>query len=68
MTRPAAIRVLASDPADLAERDGVIAVFVDPEGGLDALARRVNKLTRGGVEKARVQGRAARRGRNTRVL
>ncbi|CAM4075289.1 leucyl aminopeptidase [Palleronia rufa] len=53
MTRPAAIRVLASDPADLAERDGVIAVFVDPEGGLDALARRVNKLTRGGVEKAR---------------
>ncbi len=51
MTRPAPFRIIGSDPAILAEAQGFLAVFVDGEGGLDPLARRVNRLTRGAVER-----------------
>ncbi len=51
MTEPATFRVVETDPAALAEASGLVAVFVDGEGGLDPLARRVNKLTRGAVER-----------------
>ncbi len=51
MTRPAAFRIVETDPAALAEMQGTIAIFVDGEGHLDPLARRVNRLTRGAVER-----------------
>jgi leucyl aminopeptidase len=40
------------EPADaerVATLEGRVALFVDPEGGMDALARRANRLTRGAV-------------------
>ena len=51
MTRPATFRIVETDPAALAEAEGTIAVFVDAKGHLDPLARRVNRLTRGAVER-----------------
>ncbi len=51
MTDPAPFRVVENDPAALAEAPGLVAVFVDGDGSLDPLARKVNKLTRGAVER-----------------
>ncbi len=51
MTDPARFRIVENDPAALAEAEGIVAIFVDEEGTLDPLARRVNKLARGAVER-----------------
>ncbi len=49
MTQPIDIRISNLDLDDLAQFEGVVAVFVDPEGKLDAGARKVNSLTRKAV-------------------
>lgn len=43
---------IATDLAQLAEHEGVIALLIDPERSLDAAARRVNRLARGAVQRA----------------
>jgi leucyl aminopeptidase len=49
MTEPLTTHLAAADPDAIAGLEGRVALFVDPEGRLDALARRVNRLTRGAV-------------------
>jgi len=49
MTQPANIQFTEAQTDDLATVDGLIAIFVDPEGKLDAGARKVNSLTRKAV-------------------
>ncbi len=46
MTQPVDIRITEMDLGDLAQFEGAIAVFADPDGKLDAGARKVNSLTR----------------------
>ena len=52
MTRPAAVRFAAPDAEALAKLEGRIAVLVEPGARLDQTARRLNRLTRGAVERA----------------
>jgi leucyl aminopeptidase len=54
MTAPLETSFEAADPDRLAEVEGRLAVFVDPEGKMDPLARRVNRATRGAL--ARLAG------------
>jgi leucyl aminopeptidase len=49
MTAPLETRFETLDPDSISSLEGRIAVFVDPDGGLDAAARRVNRLTKGAV-------------------
>ena len=51
MTDPRAIRFVDTDLDAVAEARGRVAVFVTPSGKLDQLARRVNRLTRGALER-----------------
>ena len=49
MTQPIDIRISEMVLDDLASFEGAIAIFVDPEGKLDAGARKVNSLSRKAV-------------------
>jgi leucyl aminopeptidase len=49
MTTPLQTAFVAADADSIAEIEGRVAVFLDPEGGMDPLARRVNRLTRGAL-------------------
>ncbi len=52
MSMPVNPDFIAADPEALAEREGRIALFVDPEAGRQGpLAQRVNRLTRGGLKR-----------------
>ena len=57
MTALTPIRFAETDIEKIAAQTGRVAIFVDPEGRLDAGARRVNKLTRGAVARL-VDGKA----------
>ena len=52
MTVPASVRFTAPDADTLAERSGRIAVLAEPGARLDQVARRLNRLTKGAVERA----------------
>ncbi|QFU09134.1 Cytosol aminopeptidase [Rhodobacteraceae bacterium THAF1] len=52
MTTPAPITVIETATDALADTTGIVAVFVDAEGSMDPAAKRVNKLTRGAVDRA----------------
>jgi leucyl aminopeptidase len=52
MTRPIEIAFADPETADIAQRPGVLAIFAEADGKLDAAGRRVNRLTRGAVERA----------------
>ncbi|MEL6235558.1 MAG: leucyl aminopeptidase [Pseudomonadota bacterium] len=52
MTRPLDIVFAQADPQGFAALEGQIAVVADPEGGLDQLARRIDRLSRGAVRRA----------------
>jgi leucyl aminopeptidase len=49
MTTPLQTAFVPADADSIAEIEGRVAVFIDPEGGTDPLARRVNRLTRGAL-------------------
>jgi leucyl aminopeptidase len=49
VTAPLQTAFVAADPAKIAEIPGRIAIFAAGDGGLDPLARRVDRLTRGAV-------------------
>jgi leucyl aminopeptidase len=51
MTTPAEITVMETDLDALAQAEGRVAVFVGEDGRLDPAARRVNRLTRGALER-----------------
>ena len=51
MTRPADLTFRDPDVEALAEVEGRVAIFVGGDGKLDPLARRVNRLTKGAVER-----------------
>ncbi len=51
MTALTPITFTATDIDQIATQEGRVAIFVAPEGPLDAGARRVNKLTRGAVQR-----------------
>ena len=51
MTEPRAIRFVETDLDAIAGAEGRVAVFVTGAGKLDQLARRVNRLTRGALER-----------------
>ena len=51
MTTPAALTIVPVDLDLIAESEGRIAVFVSESGQLDQTARRVNRLTRGALER-----------------
>ena len=51
MTTPIEISFTETDIDALAEAEGKLAIVVTPEGKLDAAARRVNRLTRGAVQR-----------------
>lgn len=52
MTQPVAVEFIAADADLLDTAEGRIAVFVGPDGQLDMLAKRVNRNTKGAVQKA----------------
>jgi len=51
MTAPTAISFVETDLDALAGADGKLAVIATPEGKLDPAARRVNRLTKGAVQR-----------------
>ena len=51
MTDLAALSIIDPDADALKDVEGRVAVFLDGEGKLDPLARRVNRLTKGAVER-----------------
>jgi len=51
MTSPAQIIVTETDLDQIAKAEGRVVIFVDDTGKLDQAGRRVNKLTRGAVER-----------------
>ncbi|SEP57574.1 leucyl aminopeptidase [Thalassovita taeanensis] len=51
MTTPVSIRFQATDLDQIATTEGRVAVIVDAEGKLDPAARRVNRLTKGALER-----------------
>ncbi|MWB77359.1 leucyl aminopeptidase [Pseudooceanicola sp. 216_PA32_1] len=57
MTDPVSISFQATDLDAIAEAQGIVAVLVEAGGKLDPAGRRVNKLTRGALERL-VQGAA----------
>ena len=52
MTKPTSVSFRDTDIEILASHTGRIAVLIDPEGRLDRAARRINKLTRGALQRA----------------
>ncbi len=52
MTDLPAVKISETEVADLATREGAIAVFATPDGKLDIGARKVNALTKRAVQKA----------------
>ncbi|WP_372891936.1 leucyl aminopeptidase [Rhodosalinus sp.] len=52
MTEPATVRFAAPDADALAECSGRVAVLTEPGARLDQVARRLNRLTKGAVERA----------------
>ena len=52
MSQPIPVKFVATDLDAISQIDGAIAIFVSPEGVMDQLARRVNKLSRGAVKRA----------------
>ncbi|SCM68387.1 leucyl aminopeptidase [Donghicola eburneus] len=52
MTQPVAVEFIAAETDALDAVEGRIAVFVGPDGQLDVLARRVNRLSKGAIAKA----------------
>ena len=57
MTDPVSITFHPTDLDAVADAEGIVAVLVEPGGKLDPAGRRVNKLTRGALERL-VQGAA----------
>ncbi|MFY0619401.1 leucyl aminopeptidase [Shimia sp.] len=53
--RPVEIAFVETQLDEIAEIEGRIAVFVPAEGNLDQSARRINRMTRGAIEKLREQ-------------
>ncbi|MEO0913608.1 MAG: leucyl aminopeptidase, partial [Pseudomonadota bacterium] len=51
MTNPIAVQVLAQDADALAAAEGKVAVLMTGEGGMDPLARRVNRLSKGALQR-----------------
>ncbi|WP_375690635.1 leucyl aminopeptidase [Pseudooceanicola sp. LIPI14-2-Ac024] len=51
MTEPVSITFHATDIDAIAEAKGCVAILVDDEGKLDQAGRRVNRLTRGALER-----------------
>ena len=51
MTQPVAVNFIAVDADALATLEGRIALFVGDDGGMDVLAKRVNRLTRGAIKR-----------------
>ena len=51
MTAPVTIRFRAVDLDSIAGHEGRLVVFAEPGAGLDRTARRVNRLTRGALER-----------------
>lgn len=51
MTQPVAVNFVAVDADALATLEGRIALFVGDDGGMDVLAKRVNRLTRGAIKR-----------------
>ncbi|PRY94202.1 leucyl aminopeptidase [Donghicola tyrosinivorans] len=51
MTQPVTVDFIAVDADALATLEGRIALFVGDDGGMDVLAKRVNRLTRGAVQR-----------------
>jgi leucyl aminopeptidase len=51
MTSPAQIAFHEFEPDNLAAVDGKISVLVDDDGAMDAMARKVNTLTKGAVKR-----------------
>ncbi|SER48344.1 leucyl aminopeptidase [Tranquillimonas rosea] len=51
MTTPAPLTFAALDLDAVAAAEGIVAVFLDEDGKLDQGARRVNRLTRGALER-----------------
>jgi leucyl aminopeptidase len=49
MTAPLETRFVPADPERIADLEGALAVIIDPDGKLDALGRRVNRLSRGAL-------------------
>ncbi|SEK41360.1 leucyl aminopeptidase [Roseovarius azorensis] len=47
MTNPVSVSFAETDPDAIARATGRVAVFIGPDGRMDAAARRVNRLTRG---------------------
>jgi leucyl aminopeptidase len=60
MTAPLETRFVPADADRIAELDGALAVMVDPEGRLDPLGRKVNRLTRGALARLAEGERFAR--------
>ncbi|MEL6608998.1 MAG: leucyl aminopeptidase [Pseudomonadota bacterium] len=51
MTRPISFEFIETNLDDIADHTGQVAVFVEPTGKLDQTARRVNRLTKGALER-----------------
>ncbi len=51
MTQPPTLSFLETDIDAIAEAEGRVVVFVTPSGKLDQTARRVNRLTRGALDR-----------------
>ena len=47
--KPLNLKIIGSDLEALATATGIIVVLITPEGVMDPLARRINKLTRGSI-------------------
>jgi leucyl aminopeptidase len=51
MTAPAELRIVDADLDAIAKTEGRVAVFIEGDGRLDQPGRRVNRLTRGALER-----------------
>lgn len=60
MTRPVSIDFVETDLDEIAKAEGRVAVFLSADGKLDRSARRVNRLTRGALERMIESGALAK--------
>ena len=60
MTRPPALEFVETEIDAIATAEGRVVVFIPPTGKLDQTARRVNRLTRGALERFAESDRFAR--------
>ena len=58
MTIPISVKISAAEPDRLADAKGKVAVLMTAEGGMDPLARRVNKLTKGALQRLAVDAQS----------